>query len=311
MKIFLAFTASLPVRANDAIVTVNSQISGCVSPCETMTLAGLAHTPVDEPKNWVKYLLSYNHVLSDSGVDSVITCWLSGQSCSQDHRFVHLVSSSQATATIADPTRSYPQVNRLSVALPQTINMRRPFKLRIRFPYDKVEGVSIRESDGRNNEQTVQNARFERAPDGQTWLTVVPLLAGDVDFVVNVLYRDGAWSADEFQAAVGMPISAPKEFWADYMLRQSSGRHEGVGGILGADGVLQPVAIFKDAPNNIVFLKDLAKFRVLPSDGSPIVELHPMEYAPGGFRPLRAGVATVEVSFGSFRTQTRIVVMPN
>jgi hypothetical protein len=185
-----------------------------------------------------------------------------------------------------------------------------PYRLAVRAPRSLVAVARVTELDDGGNGVDEFEVPIKSAADGQTYIEIPPLLMGQVTFDIRVFYKDDAYTVESLDAHVDPPTVRPKGFWVDGFLDDRNGgeRSPGpqLGGVPGRRGLLQPEIVFDCAPTQYIDLKHRATFRVLPSDGPPVVSID----QDGTYLPLRVGTATIEVGFAGFTTRAEMTVTP-
>ncbi len=296
-------------KINDGVVPLASQTSGCVSPCEYTQFDKLAHTVPAGPKVLMGMFLNFKNVLQSSAVDGQVECILSNTACANRPMQLASDTSKQGDDQDGDQSdvdlRAYHEVHRLPDRLPDGLALGTPFRLRVRFPFAKVDGVAVRQFDSQGGAEMQDDVPIEKSPDGQTYAVVTPLLPGKVKFIFNAVFKDHAYSVQVLSAQVGNATEQPKSFVADYYIYTSKGPNR-IWGTMGLDGIITPSLIFASAPDYPLTLRKNVTFRVLPGEGAPVIDMHP----DGTYTPLRVGRATVELGYAGLTTRTEVVIMP-
>jgi hypothetical protein len=194
---------------------------------------------------------------------------------------------------LRDPTRLPRQIRPLWIT-PERATMGVDFTLRLAVPFTKLRGVFVRQNDGAGNFVAMQ-AGLAPAPNGDTLVTVTPLVIGNVACILNAALNDYSFAVQEFTLRVAPPAQRPRYFWPDI------GRHEA--GLtaplmlhIGQIGLIDPVIVFAQTPDQTIHLRRNAVFRVVQDATAPVIEMH----GDGTFTGLREGRATIEVGFAGF-----------
>jgi hypothetical protein len=302
---------------NDGIVTLASQTAQCTAPCQTFLVENVAHTSSQVKYDEQKWILNYGSVLTDFDVKSATACYLAGTCPNGPARrpiaraaLPSDLKPDGARYASADESSLPREVRRLQTRLPQHITMGVPFQLAVRAPRSLVAVARVTELDDGGNGVDEFEVPIKSAADGQTYVEIPPLLMGEVTFDIRVFYKDDAYTVESLSAQVGPPTVAPAAFWVDSGLddRNPGRRYPGprLSGVPGRRGLLQPDILLACAPHQYIDLKHRATFRVLPSDGPPVVSID----ADGTYLPLRVGTATIEVGFAGFTAREEMAVRP-
>jgi pimeloyl-ACP methyl ester carboxylesterase len=301
----------LQTRDNDAVVTVKSQTSGCVTPCQAVNVPnppnGLAHTQAAFQTYGQLANLDYANVLNFAGVNAQLGCLLANTGCANPRI---AIDKAAETKTENDPKLPTREVKRLPAHLPAGLALGSPFDLPIRFPAAKVLNVWVRQVDtagqGFGHVVNMKSVPVQAAPNGDALARITPLVMGKVDYLVTVWFKDNSWDAENFTVHVGPPASlAPDEFFADYHLKDPA-LNGTLPARIGVRQSLRPMLLFPSAPDHHLIVRDLFTYRLLQGEGAPVLELHP----DGSYLPLRAGMATIEVGIAGFTAQAKIKVEP-
>jgi hypothetical protein len=298
----------LHTGANDAVVALPSQTAGCAGACQMVLISSdLAHTTAPYAK-YGKYLMDVNNVLESSAVNQQVAGWLSPGMPLRNAAKVILTNATPSRAD-AEPNYNIRFVDRLA-KLPSGLTMGETFKLRIRYPRNKIKNVRVRMQDprgGAGHGYDFLHVPLEDTPDGQTYALITPVLKGHITFSFNVDFTNYDLDSDVQEAYVAPPASPPAKFFGDCNLDVGSPNlGNQLPSVLGADGILSPCMFFASAPDKRIELYGDFTFKLLPSEGAPVIDLHP----DGMFTPLRVGKATVQVEYAGFTTTIDVLVQP-
>jgi hypothetical protein len=216
---------------------------------------------------------------------------------------VSVVGLPLAAQTALDPTRIR-IVDRLKFTPPATLSLGTLFDVEIGFPKSGVLGVGMRQLDAQRRFDHMEHLPIVLDRNGRTVAKVTPLAIEAVHFIINAGFLDSGLSALDFTVQVGPPTAPPYAVLGDldFINIGHTTRYLKVGD---TDRKLDPVAFFDSAPGHEVPVRGWATYRLLPSDGPPVVTLT----ADGTLSALRLGTAMAEVSFAGAISQFPIRVI--
>jgi hypothetical protein len=175
-------------------------------------------------------------------------------------------------------------------------------KIHLATPFAFVRHVDTRQWDGGDHVEAA-DAKFEEAPDGNTVVTVTPLIMGKVRYSLSAYLSSNSVSDDNFVLEVAPPTTRPLLFWPD---QNWDSEHRFYPMVLhtGMTMPLNPVIKLAANPDKLLYIKNFASFTAIQDPSTPAIDLHP----DGSFTGLHEGKATIKVTFAGFTTSLNVEV---